>query len=471
MTARRFPLSSAAGASPPASRAAMKNAASPSSTFVPGLQRPASTGGSSRPSPPGPRPSRPRSWRCAGTGRPPRPRRSRRIGPRRAAGRRAARRPRRQRGALHHQLAQRSRLVGERHPQLGGERTCRPRPAAAPRPRPALRRQRRPSSGCGPRRGRRAPGRPARDRRARRLGGLEEQLVSHRPLYTAARASRCAAGRFGVCPARHVPLPGPVHPPRSPRRHLRPGRRSDVRRGPQPLWERRQPADERNRIQLAARCLLIERRQAQGAGGRRHRAGLGRQAPRDVRHRSLAATTWTASWPARAAAATRSPTSCSPTCTSTTRAAPPGCEGGELVLSFPKATHHVQRRALEVGAPALREGRRLFRHETFDAARARGRCTCSRGATELVRRRSSSSSPRATRVGMQLVRVGDGEQLAGVLRRPGADQLAPEGLLGDGLRPVPADQHRGEEDAAGPGGGGRTRCSSSSTTPTSPPAR
>ena len=47
---------------------------------------------------------------------------------------------------------------------------------------------------------------------------------------------------------------------------------------PKPLWEKRIPADERNRIPLGLRCLLVETRGRAGAD----RDGAGEQGEREV---------------------------------------------------------------------------------------------------------------------------------------------------------------------------------------------
>ena len=50
---------------------------------------------------------------------------------------------------------------------------------------------------------------------------------------------------------------------------------------PKPLWQKRHPADERNRVQLGLRCLLIE------AGGRRVLVDSGIGSKWDDKHRDI----------------------------------------------------------------------------------------------------------------------------------------------------------------------------------------
>lgn len=175
---------------------------------------------------------------------------------------------------------------------------------------------------------------------------------------------------------------------------------------PKPLWEKKHPADARNRIELALRCLLIvdgDRRVLVDTGiGTRWseklrdiyridhsrcdldrelaRAGCSREDVTDVVLTHLHFD--------HAGGATR-------------------LEGDRPVLSFPKATYHVQRRNWVWAHRASEKDAGSFRAETFDLLERSGRLHLLEGATELYPGIELFISEGHT-VGLQLVRVSDG---------------------------------------------------------------
>ncbi len=177
---------------------------------------------------------------------------------------------------------------------------------------------------------------------------------------------------------------------------------------PKPLWERRQPPDERNRIVLAARCLLIDDGQRKvlvddGMGDvwdGKHREMYGIDKSRFDLDRELA----------RVGIGRGDITDVVLThlhfdhAGGTTR-----LEGGELVLSFPNATHHVQRRAWKWAHQPSEKDAGSFRKENYELLERSGRLHLLEGATELYAGIELFVSEGHT-VGLQLVRVEDGDQ-------------------------------------------------------------
>ena len=177
---------------------------------------------------------------------------------------------------------------------------------------------------------------------------------------------------------------------------------------PKPLWERKQPPDERNRIQLAARCLLIddgERRVLVDDGlgqlwDGKHREMYGIDQSRFDLDRELA----------RAGFRREDVTDVVLThlhfdhAGGTTRR-----QGGELVLSFPNATHHLQRRAWKWAHQPSEKDAGSFLPETYRLLERSGRLHLLEGATELYPGLQLFVSEGHT-VGLQLVRVGEDEQ-------------------------------------------------------------
>jgi glyoxylase-like metal-dependent hydrolase (beta-lactamase superfamily II) len=176
---------------------------------------------------------------------------------------------------------------------------------------------------------------------------------------------------------------------------------------PRPLWERKQPPDERNRIQLAARCLLIDdgkrrvlvdtgmgqlwdgkHREMYGIDHRQHdldrelaRAGFSRDQITDVVLTHLHFD--------HAGGTTR-------------------MENGELALSFPRATHHLQRRAWKWAHQPSEKDAGSFRAGTYELLERSGKLHLLEGATELYPGIELFISEGHT-VGLQLVRVHDGD--------------------------------------------------------------
>jgi glyoxylase-like metal-dependent hydrolase (beta-lactamase superfamily II) len=169
---------------------------------------------------------------------------------------------------------------------------------------------------------------------------------------------------------------------------------------PRPLWEKRFKPDERNRIALAVRCLLIvdgdrkilvddgvgtrwdgKHREMYGIDHKERdldrelkRAGLGRHDITDVVLTHLHFD--------HAGGTTR--------------------EGDQL--AFPNATYHLQRRHWKWAHQPSDKDRGSFRHEDFHALEASGRLHLLEGATELYDGVHLFISEGHT-VGLQLVRV------------------------------------------------------------------
>lgn len=177
---------------------------------------------------------------------------------------------------------------------------------------------------------------------------------------------------------------------------------------PKPLWERKFPADERNRIDQALRCLLIR------TGDRviLVDTGIGEKWPekeRDIYRlegsddgldRALAAlgvergaitdVILTHLHFDHAGGATR-------------------VEGGREVPAFPRATYHLQRRNWEWAHSPTERDTGSYRPENFRALERAGHLHLVDGEHELFPGVSVLPSDGHT-VGMQMVRVADGEQ-------------------------------------------------------------
>jgi glyoxylase-like metal-dependent hydrolase (beta-lactamase superfamily II) len=151
---------------------------------------------------------------------------------------------------------------------------------------------------------------------------------------------------------------------------------------PKPLWERRIPADERNRIPLAMRCLLLE------GNGKLILIDNGLGDKYDDRFASIYAVDDTSSNLTRSLrAAGFGPDDI--TDVILTHLHFDHCGGsthriaGELVPSFPHATFHVQRRHWEwAQAPNVRERGSFFR-ENMEPLQASGQLNLVDGRAEL----------------------------------------------------------------------------------------
>ncbi len=136
---------------------------------------------------------------------------------------------------------------------------------------------------------------------------------------------------------------------------------------PKPLWEKRAPADERNRIRLGLRPLLV----GDGPGRedaphrRRHRRQDGREERRDLRHRPIAQPRSTRS-PTPASAATPS-TSCSRPHLHFDHAGGFTARdpSGALVPAFPRARYIVRTAEWDDAAHAHERNRASYLKENF----------------------------------------------------------------------------------------------------------
>lgn len=177
---------------------------------------------------------------------------------------------------------------------------------------------------------------------------------------------------------------------------------------PRTLWERRFKPDERNRISLVTRSMLIEH------GPRRILVDLGMGSRWDGKHRAIYGLE--AGQPgldAALAGLKLQRTDITDVVLShlhfdaaggTTRE-----EGGERRLSFPKATVHVQRRHWKWAHQPSAKDAGSFRHEDFALLESSGLLHLMEGSTELYDGVNLVVSEGHT-VGMQLVRLEAGEQ-------------------------------------------------------------
>ncbi|HYR56739.1 MAG TPA: MBL fold metallo-hydrolase, partial [Myxococcaceae bacterium] len=177
---------------------------------------------------------------------------------------------------------------------------------------------------------------------------------------------------------------------------------------PKPLWQKRHPVDERNRIQLALRCLLIQ------DGDRRVLVDSGIGTKWDEKHREMYGidqSVYSLDRDLARAGCTREEIT-DVVLThlhfdhtgGTTR-----IEGGERVLSFPRATYHLQRRNWKWAHHPSDKDAGSFRSENFDLLATSGRLHLLEGQVELLPGIELFVSEGHT-VGLQLVRVSDGDQ-------------------------------------------------------------
>lgn len=177
---------------------------------------------------------------------------------------------------------------------------------------------------------------------------------------------------------------------------------------PKPLWERAHPADARNRIRLAVRCMLIT------DGARRVLVDDGIGTHWDGKHRDMYGIEQTASHLeqslARAGCSRETITDVVLThlhfdhAGGTTRG-----EGSERHLTFPNATYHLQRRHWKWAHQPSDKDRGSFRPEDFEPLERSGRLHLIEGATELYPGLHLFISEGHT-VGLQLVRLQSDEQ-------------------------------------------------------------
>jgi glyoxylase-like metal-dependent hydrolase (beta-lactamase superfamily II) len=176
---------------------------------------------------------------------------------------------------------------------------------------------------------------------------------------------------------------------------------------PKALWSRHYPADVQNRIRLALRCLLID------DGKRRILVDVGIGSKPDDKLRAIYAVDQSAydldRELARAGFGREHITDVVLThlhldhAGGTTR-----FEGGKLVLSFPRATYHLQRRNWKWAHQPTDKDARSFRAENFALLETSGRLHLMEGQTELYPGVELFISEGHT-VGLQLVRITDGD--------------------------------------------------------------
>jgi len=177
---------------------------------------------------------------------------------------------------------------------------------------------------------------------------------------------------------------------------------------PKALWSKKLPADEKNRIRLALRCLLIQ------DGKRRILVDDGIGQKWDAKHRDLYAIDHGAldldRELARAGCSREQVTDVILThlhfdhAGGTTRLG----AGGKLELSFPNATYHLQRRNWKWAHQSSEKDAGSFRGENFDLLENSGRLHLLEGQTELYPGVELLLFEGHT-VGLQLPRISDGD--------------------------------------------------------------
>jgi glyoxylase-like metal-dependent hydrolase (beta-lactamase superfamily II) len=176
---------------------------------------------------------------------------------------------------------------------------------------------------------------------------------------------------------------------------------------PKALWSKLAPPDERNRVPLALRCLLVV------DGQRRILIDDGIGTLWEAKHRDMYAIDQSKfdldRDLARAGFSRSDITDVVLThlhfdhAGGTTR-----LENGERRLSFPRATYHLQRRNWKWAHQPTDKDRGSFREETFDLLERSGRLHLLEGQTELYPGVELLVSEGHT-VGLQLPRISDGD--------------------------------------------------------------
>ena len=151
---------------------------------------------------------------------------------------------------------------------------------------------------------------------------------------------------------------------------------------PKPLWERSTPADDRNRVPVALRCLLVE------GGGRRILVDTGVGDRWDARQREIYGMTRRAgellTQLDEAGLARESITDVVLTHLHFDHAGGACLDSDGLVPTFPEAAYWLQRQQWEwAHAPSERD-RVSFRVEDFDPLEASGRLQLLDGVTEIL---------------------------------------------------------------------------------------
>lgn len=171
---------------------------------------------------------------------------------------------------------------------------------------------------------------------------------------------------------------------------------------PRPLWERKFPPDERNRVTLALRCMLIV------DGDRRILVDDGVGTQWDGKHRQMYGLEGTGALDAALGRVGFSRDDITDVVLThlhfdhaggTTRA-----EGPAPTLSFPRATYHLQRRHWRWAHHPSEKDLGSFRHEDFALLERSGRLHLMEGNTELYPGVHLFVSEGHT-VGLQLVRL------------------------------------------------------------------
>jgi glyoxylase-like metal-dependent hydrolase (beta-lactamase superfamily II) len=176
---------------------------------------------------------------------------------------------------------------------------------------------------------------------------------------------------------------------------------------PKPLWQKRHPVDDRNRVELSLRCLLI------GDGNRRVLVDTGIGSKWDEKHRDIYAIDQSHhSLDRDLARAGCTREDVTDVVLSHLHFDHAGgltrIEGGKRVLSFPRATYHLQRRNWNWAHHPSDKDAGSYRAENFDLLASSGRLHLLDGHTELFPGIELFVSEGHT-VGLQLVRINSGD--------------------------------------------------------------
>jgi glyoxylase-like metal-dependent hydrolase (beta-lactamase superfamily II) len=173
---------------------------------------------------------------------------------------------------------------------------------------------------------------------------------------------------------------------------------------PRPLWEKKFPPDDRNRIQLAVRCMLIL------DGKRRVLVDDGVGVEWSGKHRDMYGIDHGATDLDRElqkAGLTRG--DITDVVLTHLHFDHAGGTTRDGALAFPNATYHLQRRHWKWAHQPSEKDAGSFRHQDFAALESSGRLHLLEGATELYEGLHLFVSEGHT-VGLQLVRIESGEQ-------------------------------------------------------------
>ena len=237
---------------------------------------------------------------------------------------------------------------------------------------------------------------------------------------------------------------------------------------PRPLWERRIAPDERNRIPLAMRCLLLR------GHGRVILVDTGLGHKSDAKFRDIYGVDHEHSTLEGSLAAlgvtpddVTDVAPDAPALRPRRRRDPAHGRAGALALTFPQAHAPRPARALGVGAREPARGRLVPGRKPRPAGGLRSAGATRRRRRPVPRRRRSHVVDGHTR-GQQLVRVHGRRALDPPRRRPGPDGGPRAAALGHGLRRRAAGDGRRERASARAGRQAKGGRWCSSTTPRSP---